>query len=58
VTDGKKIHAVSKAEQVRRAFLAEIIFGGLSPGERVLEARAVAAVASACPRRDGAAFEL
>ncbi len=33
-----KIHVVSKAEQVRRAILAEILSGRLRPGERLLEA--------------------
>lgn len=34
-----KIEVLSKAEQVRRAILAEILSGRLRPGERLLEAR-------------------
>ena len=39
VTDGMRIEVLSKAEQVRRAILADILCGGLRPGERLLEAR-------------------
>jgi DNA-binding GntR family transcriptional regulator len=34
-----RIEVLSKAEQVRRAILADILSGGLRPGERLLEAR-------------------